>query len=131
MTLTRRHFLRAAGVALALPPFASLAGPTRRSLGEGGRRRLVAMCAPLGLHPAYFLPEKAGKDYALTPYLEVVKDFRKDFTIISGLSHAGMSPSLGHHAGQSFLTSAPGAGRPGFRNSISMDQLAAEHVGDQ
>jgi hypothetical protein len=127
MTISRRHFLRAAGVALALPPFASLAAPRRAET----RRRMVAMCAPLGLHPAYFLPEKAGKDYALTPYLEIVKDFRKDFTVISGLAHAGMSPSLGHHAGQSFLTSAPGAGRPGFKNSISMDQLAAEHIGDQ
>jgi hypothetical protein len=127
MRIDRRMFLRAAGVALALPPLESLAGPGRAE----PRRRLVCICAPLGFHPPYLFPEKAGRDYALTPYLEVLQDFRKDFTIISGLMHAGMSPSLGHHAAASFLTGAPGAGRPGFRNSISMDQVAAEHVGDQ
>jgi hypothetical protein len=127
MSMTRRHFLRAAGVALALPPLRSLAGPHRAE----PRRRLLCICAPLGLHPAHFLPEKAGRDYALTPYLDVIKDFRKDFTVVSGLAHPGMSPGFAHHASASFLTGAPGAGRPGFRNSISIDQLAAEHIGDQ
>ncbi len=125
MPITRRHFLRAAGVALALPPLESLACPREV------RRRMVCICAPLGFHPPYLLPEKAGRDYALTPYLEVLKDFRKDVTVVSGLMHAGMSPSLGHQAAASFLTGAPGAGRPGFRNSISMDQLAAEQIGDR
>ena len=90
---------------------------------------MVCICTPLGLHPPYFFPEKAGKDYALTPYLEVLKDFRSDYTVVSGLSHAGMSPGFAHQASASFLTGAPGAGRPGFRNSISLDQFAAEHIG--
>jgi len=127
MSITRRHFLRAAGVALALPQLDAFAGPRRAE----PRRRMVCLCAPLGFHPAYFLPEKAGKDYAITPYLEVLKEFRNDFTIISGLAHTGMSPGFAHQAGQSFLTGAPGAGRPGFRNSISIDQVAAEQIGDQ
>jgi hypothetical protein len=90
---------------------------------------MVCICAPLGLHPAYFFPEKAGKDYELTPYLEVLKDFRNDFTVVSGLSHAGMSPGFAHQASASFLTGAQGAGRPGFKNAISLDQFAAEHIG--
>ncbi|MSR56022.1 MAG: DUF1552 domain-containing protein, partial [Gemmataceae bacterium] len=65
----------------------------------------------------------------LTPYLEVLKDFRSDFTVVSGLSHAGMSPGFAHQASASFLTGAQNAGRPGFRNSISLDQFAAEHIG--
>src|SRR5262249_20693604 len=40
-----------------------------------------------------------------------------------------MNPGFAHQASASFLTGAPGAGRPGFRNSISVDQLAAEHIG--
>src|SRR5208283_1688977 len=99
--------------------------------GDKPRRRMVCICTPLGLHPSYFFPEKAGKDYELTTYLEVVKDFRDDFTVISGLSHAGMNPGFAHQASASFLTGAPGAGRPGFRNSISVDQLAADHIGGQ
>ncbi len=122
--ITRRHFLRAAGVSLALPWFDAFA-----AADEKPRRRMVCICTPLGLHPAFFFPEKAGKDYDLTAYLDVVKDFRDDFTVISGLSHAGMNPGFAHQASASFLTGAPGAGRPGFRNSISVDQLAAEHIG--
>jgi hypothetical protein len=90
---------------------------------------MVCVCTPLGLHPEYFFPEKVGKDYELTPYLEVLKDFRNDMTVVSGLSHAGMSPGFAHQASASFLTGAQGAGRPGFRNAISMDQFAAEHIG--
>ena len=127
MTITRRHFLRAAGVALALPPLESLAGPRRAAPS----RRMICICAPLGLHPTFLIPEKAGKDYAITPYLEVVKDFRKSFTIVSGLCHPGMSPGSAHQASASFLTGSPGAGRPGFKNTISIDQLAAEQIGDQ
>src|SRR5262245_45755972 len=79
MTLHRRQFLRAAGVSLALPcldVFSPVhAGPTDAQ----PRRRLICICAPLGLHPPYFFPEKDGKEYDLKPYLEVVKDFRSDF----------------------------------------------------
>lgn len=123
--MKRRDFLRAAGVAVALPGLEAL------GRGAAPKRRLVCMNLPLGLHPAYLYPKKTGRDYALTPYLEILKDFRKDFTLVSGLSHPGMSPGFAHQASASFLTGAPGAGRPGFKNSISMDQLAAEHVGDQ
>jgi hypothetical protein len=40
-----------------------------------------------------------------------------------------MSPGFAHQASASFLTGAHGAGRPGFRNAISVDQFAAEHIG--
>src|SRR5439155_4000532 len=90
------------------------------------RRRMICLCTPLGLHPPYFFPEKAGKDYEPTPYLEVLKDVRGDFTVVSGLSHTGMSPGFAHQASASFLTGAQGAGRPGFKNAISVDQFAAE-----
>jgi hypothetical protein len=90
---------------------------------------MVCLCAPLGLHPQYLFPETEGKDYELTPYLEVLKDFRSEFTVVSGLCHAGQSPGFAHQASASFLTGAQNAGRPGFKNSISVDQLAAEHIG--
>ena len=90
---------------------------------------MVCICAPLGLHPDSFFPEQSGKDYAPSPYLEILNEHRDDFTVISGLEHAGMSSSFGHQASASFLTGAPGAGRPGFRNAISLDQFAAEHIG--
>ena len=89
---------------------------------------MVCICTPLGLHPQAFFPEKAGKDYELTPYLEVLKDFRDDFTVISGLSHPEVGAS--HDSIYSFLTAAPHPEqRAGFKNSISLDQFAADHIG--
>jgi len=126
----RRHFLRAAGVALALPCFDAFS-PARAADAPHPRRRMVCICTPLGLHPDNFIPTEAGRDYTLTPYLETIKDYRDDFTVISGLSHAGVSPGFGHQATATFLTGVPGAGRPGFRNGISLDQFAAEHIGSQ
>ena len=130
MRLTRRTFLRTAGVSLALPWLDALA-PTRAD-GSAARppRRMVCVCTPLGLHEPFLFPEKAGKDYAPTPYLDILKDFRDDFTVISGLSHPGVEQ--GHDSNASFLTSAPHPeNRAGFRNTISVDQLAAEHLGDE
>jgi hypothetical protein len=128
MTLNRRHFLRAAGVSLALPWLEALAPSRAQGAAGGPPRRLVCVCAPLGLHPPHFFPDQAGRDYALTPYLEVLKDFRDDFTVISGLSHPDVGPS--HDSIYSFLTAAPHPElRAGFRNAISLDQLAAEHLG--
>jgi hypothetical protein len=132
MRFTRRKFLRAAGVSLALPCFDAWAPRAAHAASaDPAPRRMVCICAPLGLHPENFIPQQAGRDYALTPYLELLKDFRDDFTVISGLSHVGMSSGFAHQATASFLTGAPGAGRPGFRNTISLDQFAAEHIGRQ
>src|SRR5690349_17102218 len=135
MVITRRTFVRAAGIALALPWLDAFAAEPNASGKSGDSkqfpRRIVCICAPLGLHPSNFFPEKAGKDYALSPYLDVIKEFRNEFTVMSGLAHAGMGSSFAHQASASFLTGVPGAGRPGFRNAISLDQYAAEHIGTQ
>ena len=128
MNLHRRTFLRAAGVAMALPLFDALRPRHVRAAASGGvPRRMVCINTPLGLHPPFFFPEKAGRDYKLSPYLEVLKDFRDDFTVISGLSHPDVGPS--HDSNQSFLTAAPHPERrAGFKNTISLDQFAADHI---
>ncbi|MBY0524333.1 MAG: DUF1552 domain-containing protein [Gemmataceae bacterium] len=125
--LTRRNFLRAAGVSIALP-WLDVFTPARAfAAAAKPRRRMVCICTPLGINPAFFFPQKAGKDYELTPYLEVLKDLRNDFTVMSGLAHPNVGPS--HDSHFSFLTAAPHPERrAGFRNSISLDQFAAEHI---
>jgi len=89
---------------------------------------MVCVCAPLGLHGPNFFPEEAGAAYKPSPYLEPLQEFRSDFTVMSGLSHPDIDSS--HDSIYSFLTSAPHPERrAGFRNSISLDQLAAEKIG--
>jgi BMFP domain-containing protein YqiC len=120
-------FLRAAGVSLALPMLEAHAAEAKAAKPP---RRMVCINTPLGLHPAAFFPEKAGKDYALSPYLEVVKEFRDDFTVISGLSHPDVGPS--HDSNYSFLTGAPHPEqRAGFKNTVSLDQFAADFLHGQ
>ena len=132
MAANRRKFLKAAGVTLALPALDAFAPRLARGAAAvPPRRRMVCICAPLGFHPDHFFPAKAGRDFELTPYLDVLKDFRDQFTVVSGLAHAGMSPGFAHQASASFLTGAQNAGRPGFRNSISLDQFAAERIGGE
>jgi hypothetical protein len=127
MKLNRRTFLRAAGVSLALPALDALA-PAQA--GAAPPRRMVCICAPLGLHAPHFFPQQSGQNYQLTPYLEVLRALRDDLTVISGLAHPQVGPS--HDSIYSFLTAAPyPERRGGFRNSVSCDQLAAGHIGDQ
>lgn len=135
MTIQRRTFIRAAGISLALPSLEAFAADPKPNgkapQGKQPPRRIISICAPLGLHPDNFFPEQTGRDYALSPYLDILKEFRNEFTVVSGLAHAGMGSSFAHQASASFLTGVPGAGRPGFRNAISLDQFAADHIGTQ
>ncbi|MEM6470636.1 MAG: DUF1552 domain-containing protein [Planctomycetota bacterium] len=133
-TNSRRRLLRGAGVTLALPMLRSqvstdAGAEERRAIPEsdGIPRRMVFICNNLGLHMPYFVPRQTGFDYTPSPYLKVLDDFRDQMTVFSGISHPNVDG--GHAAEKSFLTAAPHPGSGSFRNSISVDQLAAEVVG--
>jgi hypothetical protein len=115
--LSRRDFLRAAGACLALPSLG-------RAAEKAPLKRLLAVHVPLGMMPKFFFP-KAGE--TSSPYLDLLARHRKHFTTFSGMSHPGVDGN--HHAGQCFLTGAPHPGQPTFRNSVSLDQYAAEQIG--
>lgn len=136
--LARRTFLKASGVALALPWLHGMAPSARAQQrpsaagaaaadAPGEARRMLAICAPLGIHTPFLFPTKAGRDYEVTPYLEPLQEVREQFTVISGLMHPMVDG--GHDAERSFLTAAPHPGQPSFRNTISADQFAAERIG--
>jgi hypothetical protein len=125
---SRRQFLRAAGVSLALPCLDAFVPTVARGAAvDGPPRRMICICAPLGFYPGNFMPKETGKNYKLSSHLETLREYRDDFTVISGL--AGISG--GHQAISGFLTGVPGAGQPGIRNAISVDQFAAEQIGAQ
>jgi len=132
--ISRRKFLQGAGILLSLPMLDAMApafaAAKRISAGTtpGGKpRRLFAICNNLGLLPDQFFPKGPGHDYALSPYLEILKDYRNDFTVFSGVSHPDVDG--GHPADNCFLTAAPHPGSGGFRNTISLDQYIAERIG--
>jgi hypothetical protein len=128
--LSRRTFLKAAGTTLSLPwleamcPAFAKAEATKKI-----PRRMVAIETNMGIMPQFFFPEKSGRDYALTPYLEKLAAHREQVTIFSGTSHPGVTGA--HAAERCFLTATPHPERGGFRNGVSLDQVAAEQLGNQ
>lgn len=131
-TLSRRTFLRTSGVSLALPFLDAMWPSLARAAAAPGApapKRLVTVCASLGIYPADFFPQAGGRDYQLTPYLETLKEHRNDFTVFSGVSHPDQAGANGHTSEMTWLTSARHPGLGGFRNTISLDQLVAEKTG--
>src|SRR5438477_6810526 len=132
--LSRRSFLAGAGVALSLPMLEAMEpSPSPPKGGTGGvartPRRMVAIQTNLGILPQFFWPEGTGvgMSYGPSPYLDILRDHRQDMTVFKGVSHPGVD---GGHAGEkSFLTAAPHPGSGTFRNSVSLDQVAAERIG--
>ena len=122
--ISRRTFLRGAGVTLALPLLEAMI--PLRAAAALPPRRMICINTTLGLHTPNLFPATAGKDYVLTPYLEAIQDFRKEFTIISGLSHPEVDG--GHTAEWSYLTAAPRPRADNFKNTISLDQFAVEKL---
>ncbi len=132
-SLSRRKFLRNAGVVLSLPLLDAMrpafAGMTSKATAaiNGTPRRMLAICNNLGLLGDYFFPTETGYNYTLSPYLEKLTRHQKDFTVFSGVSHPDVDG--GHPADICFLTAAPHPGSGGFKNTISLDQYMAEHIG--
>lgn len=121
--ISRRSFLRGAGVTLTLPLLDAMRA---RAAATEPPRRMICINATLGLHTPNLFPKGAGRDYGLTPYLEPIKEFRDDFTIFSGLCHPQVDG--GHAAELSYLTSATHPASDNFKNTISLDQYAVERL---
>lgn len=126
--LSRRTFLRGTGVALALPWLEAMR-PAHAADANSVPRRMVAIETNMGILPQYFFPEKTGFEYESTPYLDKLAAHRKQVTLFSGVSLPGVTG--GHAAEKCFLTGTPHPERGGFRNWVSLDQHAAEHIGNR
>ena len=126
--LSRRMLLKASGISMALPLLHAMGEKLGAKAQSPQPRRMVAINTNLGILSDHFYPEKSGSEFELTPYLEPLKELRDQFSIISGCSHPDVTG--GHSAEVSFLTAAPHPGAVSFRNSISLDQFAAQYIGE-
>jgi len=137
--LSRRTFLRGAGVALALPfldtmlPTFARAQASSPLSPNAKPRRFFAINNNLGFAMGAtaqrFFPDTTGRNYPMSPYLKVLEEHRNDFTVFSGVSYPNVDG--GHPADICFITGAPHPGSGSFRNTISVDQLIAERIGTQ
>ena len=124
----RRTFLRATGVALALPFLPSLRPAFARTTGEPPRR-MVNICATLGLYSDSWFPRTPGADYEPSEYLSLVDEHRDHYTLFSGLCHEEQTGRQAHNSEITWLTSARHPGIDGFQNTISVDQIVANQLG--
>lgn len=73
-----------------------------------------------------WVPKDRGEKYTLSPTLEALKDYRNDFTVLTGLGHPASQG--GHSGADTWLTAANLKAKPGadYTNTLSADQLAAD-----
>jgi hypothetical protein len=137
--LSRRHLLRGAGAALALPLLDAM---WPRSLGSdskfrGWKRssvlqpRMICCYVPNGVNILEWVPDGAGSQYKPSPTLETLREHRSQFTVLTGLGHPHSQG--GHSGADTWLTAANLKARPGsdYANTVSVDQLAAVLHGKQ
>lgn len=126
---TRRGFLRAGGVVLALPALEAFAPKALATTLIEQPARMVNICITLGLYADSWFPKTAGADYEPSEYLAHLNQHRDRYTIFSGLAHQNQNGRQPHNSEITWLTSAEHPGLDGFQNTISLDQAAASHLG--
>jgi hypothetical protein len=145
--ITRRTMLRGLGTAVSLPLLESLVprgvfGQDTASLAKHATaaapvpRRVAWIYVPNGIHMPAWTPETTGKDYELTPTLQVMAPYRDKMTVITGLvddkANAHGDGGGDHARAQaSYLTGAQPrkTGGANIHVGISADQAAAQKIG--
>jgi hypothetical protein len=134
-SLSRRHVLRGAGVAMSLPLLNAMAAasPANSDRSKNKPRRSVFVYIPNGVNMETWRINKAGAEYELSRPLKSLERHRANLTPISGLHHPG-ALNQQHVCADTWLTAAPltnGSGSEKYRNSISVDQLMAERTSNE
>jgi len=76
-----------------------------------------------------WMPQGEGSDYQFNKSLKSLEPLRDQLTFLKGLSHPNGRRMGGHDTADIWLTGAQFKGGS-FRNSVSIDQLAAQHFGE-
>jgi hypothetical protein len=135
-SLSRRTFLRGAGVTIALPFLESMvpAATPLRQTPAAARTRLGAIYFPHGATMDKWTPAKEGTGFEFSEILKPLEPFRDRVNIISDMSHpqayGGGSATANHtRSAAAFLSGAQARiGSKGYLG-ITMDQIAAQKIG--
>lgn len=136
--LDRRTVLRGLGTSLALPFMEAMLPRSARAADLARPQRLQVFYTPNGMMMDYFRPKQAGLDYELTPTLQPLAQFRKDFAVVTGLAHYNAG-SLGQGGGAhgracgAYLTGVHPKPTEGsdLECGVSMDQVLAKKFGEE
>ena len=135
-TLSRRTFLHGLGAALALPPLEAMAAKAGES--KSIPLRMGFAYIPNGVILPQWRTTGEGRKYNLSPSLRSLEPFKSDIQALEGLDHKKANANGdggGDHAraNATFLTGCQARKTAGsdIRIGVSVDQLAAEHVGKE
>jgi hypothetical protein len=146
--ISRRHVLRGIGAAVALPMLdAMIPAGALRSAAAYGASAAPAAAAPVRMAAVFFpngrwmpnwTPTATGADFALPPSLAPLESVRKHLLVLSGLNlrnASALGDGGGDHArsAAAFLTGMHPHKTAGadIRAGVSLDQVIAQHIGDQ
>ena len=137
--LPRRTVLRGLGASLALPLLDGMvpAYAALRKTAANPVRRLGVCYVPNGMEMRAWTPAGEGREFELSQILQPLSPFRKQLNVLTGLADKVAVPrpgeGIGDHARASatFLTGVHVKKTEGLdiRAGISMDQIAAQHLG--
>jgi hypothetical protein len=120
--IERRTFLRGVGATLALP-WLEIMTARVRAAQKLPPRRFVTFFQPNGVFPKAWNVKGEGRDFALSPILEPLAEFKNDMVVLSGIDSCGK----GHvKLTGAFLT---GTSIENGVNGISVDQVIARQIG--
>ena len=130
--LSRRTFLRGAGVAVGLP-FLDAMVPAWTALAQTAaspKPRMGFMYLPHGAIMEQWTPAAEGKGFELTPILKPFAPFQKQLTIVSGLENkpAIAPPVHALNPGTWLSCVTPRVGQDPY-GGVTVDQIAAAHIG--
>jgi hypothetical protein len=134
--LSRRTLLRGAGVSLGIPWLEAMMPSSARAQSQAPRNpvRMAILYMPNGVNIAHWYPEGVGRDFQLSKTLEPLAGLNDQILVLSNLWNANAKGGDGHYCKESaILTCATIKKTPGvdLANGTSMDQLAAQRLGEQ
>lgn len=130
---SRRHFLRGAGVALALPWMESLAGPQTKAANKPPVR-FATVYFSNGVEPEHWWAKGEGTSMKIGPALSPMEPYAGDYSFIKGLYHHQAFISTSPHLGRSpnLLSGAKVSLDPAdIRVGTSFDQILSQRIGGQ
>jgi len=134
--LSRRTFLRGAGVTMALPLLESMV-PAATPLAQTSatpKTRLGCIYFPHGATMAKWTPAVEGKGFEFSEILQPLEPFRDRVNVISDLRHpmaygAGSATANHNRSSAVYLSGAFAEGGSQAFLGITMDQVAAQKIG--
>jgi len=132
--LSRRTFLRGAGVAVALPLLDSMlpAQTPLRATAANVKTRFGAIYVPHGATMYKWTPAKEGRDFDFTETLSPLEKHRNSMNVISNLCHqssAGADAADEHFRSAALYLSGAPPQKNQVRVGATIDQVAAAQIG--